>query len=148
MLVQQFARFAVDSRQHTLSPAVLHHTKRAVIDWFAALLPGAVVPPTTMMRKAFAAELQQVGFKAQLAPGDGYAPSRLAALINGTAAHTAEVDDIFRDGIYHPGAPTIAAALALAEERGASGAEFLRAVMVGYEISTRIGATMGRAHYE
>ena len=53
-----------------------------------------------------------------------------------------------QDGIYHPGAPTIAAALAIAEERGASGAEFLRAVMVGYEISTRIGATMGRAHYE
>ena len=147
-LVQQFARFAVDSRQHALSPDVLHHTKRAVIDWFAALLPGAVVPPATLMRKAFAAELVKRAPSAPLAPGDARAPARLAALINGTAAHTAEVDDIFRDGIYHPGAPTIAAALAIAEERGASGAEFLRAVMVGYEISTRIGATMGRAHYE
>lgn len=73
---------------------------------------------------------------------------RAAALINGTAAHTAEVDDIFRDGIYHPGAPTIASALALAQARGASGEQFLRAVIVGYEISTRIGAAMGRAHYK
>jgi len=72
---------------------------------------------------------------------------RAAALINGSAAHTVEVDDIFRDAIYHPGAPTIAAALALAQANGASGGQFLRAVIVGYEISTRIGAAMGRAHY-
>src|SRR6266496_4997000 len=65
---------------------------------------------------------------------------RAAALINGSAAHSVEVDDIFRDGIYHPGAPTIAAALALAQGRGASGEAFLRAVIVGYEISTRIAA--------
>ena len=73
---------------------------------------------------------------------------RAAALINGTAAHTVELDDIFRDGIYHPGAPTIAAALALAQASGASGEQFLRAVIVGYEISTRIGAAMGTAHYK
>jgi 2-methylcitrate dehydratase PrpD len=72
----------------------------------------------------------------------------VAALINGTAAHTVEVDDIYRDGIYHPGAPTIAAALAVAETKSLSGAAFLRAVVVGYEISTRIGAAMGRAHYK
>ncbi|MGH8709376.1 MAG: MmgE/PrpD family protein, partial [Burkholderiales bacterium] len=72
---------------------------------------------------------------------------RAAALINGTAAHAAEVDDIFRDGIYHPGAPTIAAALALAQAHGLDGASFLRAVIAGYEISTRIARAMGRAHY-
>ena len=70
---------------------------------------------------------------------------RTTALINGSAAHTVEVDDIYRDGIYHPGAPTIPAALALAQANGATGEAFLRAVIVGYEISTRIGALMGRA---
>src|SRR5207248_3396238 len=69
---------------------------------------------------------------------------RTVALINGSAAHTVEVDDIYRDGIYHPGAPTIAAAHALGFERP----NFLRSVIVGYEISTRIGALMGRAHYK
>jgi 2-methylcitrate dehydratase PrpD len=62
-----------------------------------------------------------------------------AALINGAAAHATEVDDIYRDGIYHPGAPTIPATLALAQTRGDSGEALLRAVVVGYEISTRIG---------
>jgi 2-methylcitrate dehydratase PrpD len=69
-------------------------------------------------------------------------------LINGSAAHTVEFDDIFKFGIYHPGAPTISAALAAAQHQNSSGEAFLRAVIAGYEISTRIGAAMGRAHYK
>ena len=144
-VVERFAAFAEASRQAPIAPEVLHHAKRAVIDWYAALLPGAVVPPATALERALADELDRG--EARLALGRP-ATVRAAALINGSAAHTVEVDDIFRDGIYHPGAPTIPAALALAQARRASGDAFLRAVIVGYEISTRIGAAMGRAHYK
>jgi 2-methylcitrate dehydratase PrpD len=124
-LVERFADWAVAFRKIPLERTVLHHARRAVIDWHAALYPGLVVPPVTLMKKAFA--------------GESDSP-RLKALMEGTAAHTVEVDDIFRDGIYHPGAPTIAAARSLSEA--------LRPVVVGYEISTRIGAAMGKAHYK
>ena len=141
-LVERFADWAVSSRETALSEAVLHHAKRAVIDWHAALYPGAVVPPATLLESSLKEELDRGS--ASLALGRPATP-RAAALINGTAAHTVEVDDIFRDSIYHPGAPTIAAANAFFQE--VSGEKFLRAVIVGYEISTRIGAAMGRAHY-
>ncbi|MEK6245359.1 MAG: MmgE/PrpD family protein [Pseudomonadota bacterium] len=144
-VVEKFAAWAEDYRSIPISPEVLRHAKRAVIDWYAALLPGAVVAPATLLEIALKDELDKG--KARLALGRS-ATVRAAALINGTAAHTLEVDDIFRDGIYHPGAPTISAALALAQSNGASGEQFLRAVIVGYEISTRIGAAMGRAHYK
>ena len=143
-IVEQYAAFAISYRSQMIGAEVMHHAKRAVIDWFAALLPGAVVAPATLLEKALSDELERG--RARLALG-GAASARLAALINGSAAHTVEVDDIFRDGIYHPGAPTIAAALAVAQARGCSGADFLRAVIIGYEISTRIGAAMGRNHY-
>ncbi len=124
-LVERFADWAVGFRAQPLPKEVVHHARRAVVDWHAALYPGLVVAPVTLMKKAFAGESES---------------PRLKALIEGTAAHTVEVDDIFRDGIYHPGAPTIAAARALTEA--------LRPVVVGYEISTRIGAAMGKAHYK
>ena len=143
-VVERFAAWAERFRGETLAPEVLHHAKRAVIDLHAAMVSGAVVAPASLLEKALADELDRG--EARLALGRK-ATMRAAALINGAAAHTTEVDDIFRDGIYHPGAPTIPAALALAQARGASGAQFLRAVVVGYEISTRIGAAMGRAHY-
>ncbi|HEY5896827.1 MAG TPA: MmgE/PrpD family protein, partial [Burkholderiales bacterium] len=129
-VVERFAAWAEQWRSQPISREVAHHTRRALVDWYAALLPGAVVAPATLLKKAFGKPFDE---------GD----PRTVALINGTAAHTVEVDDIFRDGIYHPGAPTIAAAHALGLEKK----NFLRSIAVGYEISTRIGAAMGRAHY-
>ena len=142
--VERYAEFALAFGARPVPAEVLHHAKRAVIDWYAALLPGAASAPATLLEKALAADLDRGG--ATLALGRK-ATARTAALINASAAHTMEVDDIYRDAIYHPGAPTIAAALAVAEESGASGEAFLRGVIIGYEISTRIGAAMGRAHY-
>ncbi|HET7672503.1 MAG TPA: MmgE/PrpD family protein [Burkholderiales bacterium] len=126
-VVERYAAWAEEFRARPIPSQVLHHARRALIDWHAALLPGQVVPPATLLKRAFSTD-----------------DSRTTALINGTAAHTVEVDDIYRDGIYHPGAPTIAAAHALGFGRD----NFLRAIIVGYEISTRIGAAMGRAHYK
>jgi len=143
-LVDRFAAFAEGFRARRLAPQLLHHAKRAVIDWYAALLPGAVAAPAVLLERALAEELDRG--ESRLALGRR-ATVRAAALINGAAAHTVEVDDIFRDGIYHPGAPTIAAALALAQARHSTGEAFLRAVIVGYEISTRIAVAMGRTHY-
>ncbi|MFN2646678.1 MAG: MmgE/PrpD family protein, partial [Burkholderiales bacterium] len=125
-VVERYAAWACAWRREAIAGEVAHHARRAVIDWHAALYPGLVVPPATLLKRAIPDE-----------------SVRTLALINGAAAHTVEVDDIYRDGIYHPGAPTIAAAHALGFERP----HFLRAVIVGYEISTRIGAAMGRAHY-
>ena len=125
-VVERYATWACGWRAQHIPLEVSHHARRAVIDWHAALYPGLVVPPATLLKRAFSDDT-----------------ARTRALINGSAAHTVEVDDIYRDGIYHPGAPTIAAAHALGFERP----NFLRAVIVGYEISTRIGALMGRAHY-
>ena len=139
-VVERFARWATDWRSQPIAREVLHHARRALIDWHAALLPGAVLPPATLLEQALREELDRG--EARLALGRR-ATARAAALINGAAAHTVEVDDIYRDGIYHPGAPTIAAAYALAFHQP----NFLRAIVVGYEISTRIGAAMGRAHY-
>jgi len=143
-IVQTFASFADDFQRRSVAADIIHHAKRAIIDWHAALLPGAVAAPATLLEKALSGELDRGPSK--LALGRRATP-RAAALINGTAAHTMEVDDIYREAIYHPGAPTIAAALAAADAEGATGESFLRAVIVGYEISTRIGAAMGRAHY-
>src|ERR1700758_3446688 len=95
-VAERFAAWAAGWRSQSIAKDVAHHARRAVIDWHAALLPGSIVPLATLLKKALHAN-----------------DPRTVALINGSAAHTVEVDDIYRDGIYHPGAPTIAAAHAL-----------------------------------
>lgn len=143
-VAQTLANFGSTLHDATLPPDVIHHAKRAVLDWYAALIPGAVEPPARLLEQALAGDLDRG--PSRLALGRSATP-RTAALINGTAAHTVEVDDIYRHAIYHPGAPTIAAALAQAQAVDTSGLDFLNSVVAGYEISTRIGASLGRSHY-
>ena len=143
-ITETLAAYAVS--ETTLRPEVVHHAKRALIDWMACLLPGAVEAPATLLVEALADE---VGYGGAIIYGSlKRAPLRTAALINATASHTIEFDDIFRDAAYHPGCPTISAALAAAQARGASGADLLRAIVIGYEVSTRIGVAVQPAHYK
>ncbi|MES2718309.1 MAG: MmgE/PrpD family protein [Pseudomonadota bacterium] len=145
LATQVFARFAREASQRALPSEVLHHAQRAVVDWYASLYPGLAMPAVQVLEATMADDLDRGS--ARLALGRAATP-RAAALINGTAAHAAEVDDSFRDAMVHPGAATIAAALAVAQATQSSGADFLRAVVLGYEVSTRIGVVMGRPHYE
>lgn len=141
---QKLGQFTAGFHSAPVSPDIVHHAKRALVDWYGALLAGYSMHPTPMVEESLALELDQG--QARLPLGRS-ACLRAAALINGTASHTAEVDDIYREAIYHPGAPTFSAAMAVGQALGASGAEFLKAAIAGYETSTRIGRTMGRSHY-
>ena len=127
------------------SEEVLHYGKRAVVDWFASTFAGLIVASVPMLERVLADDLDRG--TAMLLRGRAATP-RAAALIHGAAAHAAEVDDSFRDAMYHPGAATVAAALAAAQQAGASGLRFLHGVIVGYEVSTRIGVALGRSHYQ
>ena len=62
-----------------------------------------------------------------------------AALINGTAGTFLELDEGNQFGRGHPGIHVVPAALAIAEEGRLSGRELVTALVLGYEIGTRIG---------
>ena len=140
------AEHAASWRHRPLPPAVAHHARRALIDWFAALLPGCSKPPATLLAAAMAAER---GPGRAICYVDGMAgPLRHAALLNATASHTVEFDDIFRDAGYHPGCPTIAPALATVQAHGGTMEQLLRAITAGYEVSCRIGMAVQPSHYK
>lgn len=144
-LVEILAEYARGESARDLPPEVVHYAKRALLDWFSALFPGSQASPATNLVRAYRAEL---GCGKSSLPGLGTtAFPGTAAWINGSASHSVEFDDIYRDAIYHPGCPTIASALAVAENLGSSGLELLRAITLGYEISTRIGVAVQPSHY-
>ena len=145
MVIDELAQYAQYEAGRALPDEVAHHAKRALIDWFSALFPGIGVDPGSQLMLAHASEL---GHGRSSLPGQRTtAFPATAAWINGSISHAVEFDDIFRDAVYHPGCPTIAAALAVAQDRGSDGAELLKAITVGYEISTRIGTAVQPSHY-
>jgi 2-methylcitrate dehydratase PrpD len=71
-----------------------------------------------------------------------------ALLINGALGNVLEMDDIHRSSILHPGPVVIPAALAIAQKHKLSMRNFLNSIVLGYEITIRLGESIGRSHYQ
>lgn len=143
--IECLARAADDWQQRPLAPEIDWATRRALLDWFATTLPGTHHAPATLLSKAFAST-RGSGKAVCYVDGLQGAP-RYAALLNATASHTVEFDDIFKDGGYHPGSSTISAALAVAQDIGASRDRLHRAIVGGYEVGCRIALAIQPSHY-
>ncbi len=66
-----------------------------------------------------------------------------AVFLNAMMGHTQEMDDVHTDSKTHIGTVVVPAAWGLAESIGASGNEYLLAVICGYEVMSRIGMGFG-----
>lgn len=139
------AEVAADWRHRDLPEAVAWTARRAVLDWFATTLPGCILPPATNLAQAIGPG-RGPGNAVCYVDGKTGDP-RTAALLNATASHIVEFDDIFKEGGYHPGCSTIAAALALAQDRQVPLEQFHRAVIGGYEVGCRISLAIQPSHY-
>lgn len=69
-----------------------------------------------------------------------------AAFINGLSSHIAELDDGVISGIVHPGAPVFSALLPLAQAKNIDSKDFIKGVIVGYEVSVRLSNAIQPSH--
>jgi 2-methylcitrate dehydratase PrpD len=118
-----------------LPAAILDQSVRCVLDLVGVAIAGTATPLAQISAR-FAQE--------QFAPGDATVigsgkPLSVtgAAWVNGAYASALDMDDGNRMAMGHPGASVIPAALAIAERTGASGKEFLAALVAGYEVAVR-----------
>lgn len=122
-----------------------------VIDWLACVAGGA----TAEVAKAFASQLTFINNSAATASPQATATAlwqgntdwQSALQYNAALGNVLEMDDVHRSSILHAGPVVIPAALAMAEHCQASLDQFLDAVILGYEVTIRIGQAIGRSHY-
>ncbi|MBQ9155478.1 MAG: MmgE/PrpD family protein [Eubacterium sp.] len=69
-----------------------------------------------------------------------------AAMLNAMNAHAPELDDGHRFAMIHLGAPVISAVLAVCQDRGLDGVSLLRGIIVSYEATVRLAASMQPRH--
>ena len=128
-----------------LPEAVVEKTKHLILDTLAAMISGSELPPGR-----FAIQFARANGGnpvATVAASDVRCGPIEAALANGILAHSDETDDTHPPSQSHPGCAAIPAALAVGEKFGISGTRFLRSVTLGYDIGTRVTATLGKLQY-
>jgi len=134
--------YMAKARTSPIPSAVLAKAKHHILDTVAAMVSGTTIKPGVFALRYIE---QQGGNPEAQVVGSRIVTSAInAALANGMLAHSDETDDSNGSAGIHPGCAVIPAALAMAERENASGEDFLRAVILGYDIGSRTTKALGR----
>jgi 2-methylcitrate dehydratase PrpD len=135
-LTAQLGEFVAQTKLSEVPPEVVQKAKTCLLHNLAVALAGRRAEPSAhvLVARHYALPAESTLF------WDGSKVSAEgAALANAALMHARTQDDTHFPASTHTGSSVIPAALAIAEAEGRSGAEFLAAMLLGYEIAGRVG---------
>ncbi|MGE4238959.1 MmgE/PrpD family protein [Ramlibacter sp.] len=144
---QVLAEYVTRARFEDFPATAIAATKRSIFDTVGVMLagggPAANAKGIVKMLAAWGGTPSStvIGHEVKLPPPH-------AAFANAAMAHQYDFDDAHDAGATHPSGNSFAAALALAEERGANGRDLLTATLLGNEIVCRAGIAGEGALYD
>lgn len=131
----------IDHRRQDVVTSALH----CILDTLGVAIGGVQEPVTTLVRHD---ALDEGGTPRATLWGTGQRVSRpQAALVNGTAAHALDFDDVSALMEGHPSAPVLPALLAIADGSGITGEQLVSAFVAGFETEALVGRLMSPSHY-
>ncbi len=136
--LDRLSQFVTDTRLDDLDEATVAAAKTVVLDTIGAMLAGSRLPENANLAR-LALDMSRAG-PATLLGHPGRVQPAFAALVNATAGVALEMDEGNRLGGGHPSIHVAPAAIAVAEEQSSHGRALLESVIVGYEVTSRIGS--------
>jgi 2-methylcitrate dehydratase PrpD len=145
-VTQVLAQFIAHHPSRGWSDAVDHEAHRTFMNWVGCAV-GAAHHDTAQAALGAVLALQPAA-QASLLGRRERVDMASAALINGISSHTFDFDDTHLKTIIHPAGPVASAVLALAEHTAASGRALIDALVLGIDVSCRVGNAMYPDHYD
>jgi 2-methylcitrate dehydratase PrpD len=132
----RLADYIYETKYEDLPKEVVSKIKLFIMDCMANMVGGATLEPARIVQEMFS---QYGGTAESTVFSTGMKlPVPSATYINSFLANVLDFDDTYHN-FAHPGAAVIPAALAIAERNRVTGKELITAIVLGYEISLRIG---------
>ena len=145
-LIEQLAQRICAFRSQDVTARALTQASTAIIDTVACTLAGSREPCAQILRQT--PGIAEVDGPA-LVFGSARRTSALdAALINGTASHALDFDDVSGVMGGHHSAPVTAPIFALGEQLRVSGRSALDAYIIGVETEIRLSRAVNFHHYD
>ena len=136
--LDQLAQFVTDTRLEDLDESTVVAAKTVVLDTIGAVVAGSRLPENANLA-GLAEGMSKTG-PSTLFGHPGKVQPAFAALVNATAGVALEMDEGNRLGGGHASIHVTPGAIAVAEEQESSGKALLESVIVGYEVTSRIGS--------
>ena len=145
-LTRRLARFYSELDYEHLSPEVVDLAKYFCLDYLAVAIRGSITPSARTMVDALG-RLNSAPVAPVAGTAQRFSPE-YAALANGTAAHSLEMDDVNNEASIHPGVPTFPTAFGCAHMATVSGTSLLASIVAGYDFTIRLGYALDpHSHY-
>jgi len=145
-IMQQLSAYMSAASARALPEEVVEKAKQHILDTFAAMISGSGLPPgraALEFARAYGGKEIATVVASKIVCG----PIE-AAFANGVLAHSDETDDSHGPSRSHPGVSTVPAGFASGEQYAINGAQFIRAVTLGYDIGTRVSMSLGGPGYQ
>jgi 2-methylcitrate dehydratase PrpD len=139
------ARFVAETRWEDIPETVRHEAKRALLNFFAVAIAGCRTAPIELALQSLS-EFSG-GKQATIVGRSERIDALSAAFLNAAGANVFDYCDTHLPTVVHPTSPLAPAVLALSELRKVTGAEFLLAFILGFEIECRVGGAVSPGHY-
>jgi len=145
---KRLAEFIHDLSYDDLSEEAVAKAKLCLMDWLGVAVRGYIAGRREMdsMIDALTPFFGQP--QATLLTKKTRVDVLNAALINGTASHYLDYDDVHPMMLGHPSVPIMPAVLALGELKGANGKVLITAIVAGFEAQCKIGEAVWQVHYK
>jgi len=144
-VTRQLAAMAAGLRYEDIDEDAKAVARQCLLDWFGVTLAGASEACTAIVAEE--AEDQGGHPQATLVGRGVRLASRQAALVNGTASHAHDYDDVNMALSGHATVAVAGGLIAFAERMDASGRDLLVAFVAGHETACRVGALVNPSHY-
>lgn len=145
-VVDKLSAYMSAAAEHPLPEEVQEKAQEHILDTLAAIISGSRLPPghaALSFARAYGGQAVATVIASNILTG-----SIEAAMTNAMMAHADETDDSHGPAHAHLGCAVVPAAFAAGEQFGISGARFLRAVTLGYDVGTRFTMILGGEQYE
>lgn len=142
LLSETLCRHIAETPWSALSPESIEMTSRALLDGTGVMIAASGM--SADVRPFLNLAARQGTGACRVLGTDLLVPAEAAAFANGAMAHALDYEDAFDAAPSHPNASLIPAALALAQETGASGPELLTALAIGCDLVCRMALALRR----
>ena len=146
-IARKIAQRVQESTYETLDASVRDRTKYLLLDYLGVAIRGSRTDSSQLVSTFSLGQpcprRRRAGHRTTMR-----AEAPFAALANGAAAHSLELDDVVNAASLHPGVTIMPAALSAGCIVGCSGRELIEGIVAGYELTVKLGIALDpAAHY-
>ncbi|MFZ7126450.1 MAG: MmgE/PrpD family protein [Desulfobacterales bacterium] len=147
-IAKRVARLTQELSYENLEESVSERVRYLLLDFIGVAIRGSRTESSQVMQRFLSVNHTPPPGGVPVIGTRMRAEASFAALANGAASHSIELDDVVNAASLHPAVTVMPAALSAGYLSGCSGRELVEGIVAGYELTVKLGIALDpAAHY-